>query len=90
MVYIPTSLNFDEIYKDISFLSELTGTEGEGKTIIADMKARLDAVTSIVSSAEPKTVYFEISPAPYLFTVGAGTFLDDAITLAGGINVYGD
>ncbi|MFI3255010.1 MAG: ABC transporter substrate-binding protein [Eubacteriales bacterium] len=88
VAYLPTSISFADIYEDIFFLGELTGYGETAEVIIEDMKSRVIAVSSTVASAETKSVYFEISPAPYLFTVGAGTFLDDAITLAGGVNIY--
>ncbi len=88
VVYLPTSESIQEIYDDISFLGELTGTESEAIAMIAEMEARLQAVTEAVSGLEPKTVLFEISPAPYIFTFGADTFLEEALTLAGGVNIF--
>lgn len=90
VVYIPTSETLDEIYRDISFLGELTDTEDKADTMIAEMEERLQAVESAVSGLEPKTVYFEISPAPYMYTFGTDTFLQEALTLVGGVNIFGE
>ena len=90
VVYLPTSISFEEIYKDIDFLGELTNTKDVATNIIADMKTRIEAVVTTVKDAEPKSVYMEIGPAPSLFSAGKGTFLDEAITLAGGANIFGD
>lgn len=90
VIYLPTSTSFEEIYKDIEFLAELTDTKDVATVMIDDMKARVDAVAEKVKDVEPKTVYMEIGPAPSLFSAGKGTFLDEAITLAGGKNIFGD
>jgi iron complex transport system substrate-binding protein len=37
-----------------------------------------------------RTVYFEISPAPHMFSFGTGTFLHEMIELVGAINIFGD
>lgn len=88
VVYIPTSVSFEAIYQDILFLGELTGTSSKANDIVSDMKERVLAISETVEGQEPKTVYFEISPAPYLFTLGTGTFLHEAIELAGGVNIF--
>lgn len=88
VVYIPTSVSFEAIYEDIAFLGTLTGTDDQADGMIEDMKNRIATVEETVNSAEVKTVYFEISPAPYLFTFGSGTFLNEAIELAGGVNIF--
>ena len=90
VVYLPTSVSFEEIYKDIAFLGELTNTVDVATTMVADMKTRIDGVTAKVKDATPKSVYMEIGPAPSLFTAGNGTFLNEAITLAGGVNIFAD
>lgn len=90
VVYIPTSVSFEAIYEDILFLGDLTGTSSKASDIVSDMKDRVLAITEAVEGQEPKSVYFEISPAPYLFTLGTGTFLHEAIELAGGVNIFAE
>ncbi len=89
VVYIPTSVSIQGIYDDIAFLGELTGTQELADALVQDMQDRILAIETTVAEAEPKTVYFEISPAPYLFTFGTGTFLHEGIEIAGGENVFG-
>lgn len=90
VVYLPTSVDLEGIYQDIEFLGELTNTSENADTMIADMKSKINEISDKVKESEPKTVYMEIGPAPNLFTLGAGTFLDEIITLAGGKNIFGD
>lgn len=90
VVYIPTSTSFEEIYNDILFLGALTDTADQAQSMVDDMKNRVIAIEETVDGAEAKSVYFEISPAPYLFTFGADTFLNEAIEIAGGVNIFVD
>lgn len=88
VVYIPTSVSLEAIYEDILFLGQLTDTEDKASEIVTDMQNRISTIEEIVEGEEEKTVYFEISPAPYLFTFGSDTFLNEAIEIVGGINVF--
>ncbi|MFI3251377.1 MAG: ABC transporter substrate-binding protein [Eubacteriales bacterium] len=90
VVYLPSATSFDDIYADILFLGEVTQTSEKAQEMVQEMQTRLETVTQTVAELEPKTLYFEISPAPYLFTVGEGTFLAEAITMAGGVNLFAD
>ncbi|RKJ54291.1 ABC transporter substrate-binding protein, partial [Butyricicoccus sp. 1XD8-22] len=40
--------------------------------------------------AQKKKVYFEISPAPDIWSIGSGTFQQELIAAAGVENIYGD
>jgi len=91
VVYIPSSISIEGIYEDIEFMASLTGTEKAGEEMINEMMALVEEVKAIAQGIETqKTVYLEISPAPYIYTTGANTFQDELITLVGGINVFGD
>ena len=50
------------------------------------MKADVEAVRDAVSGKEPVTAFVEIGQNP-LYTVGAGTLIDELLTLGGGTNV---
>ncbi|MBR3053854.1 MAG: ABC transporter substrate-binding protein, partial [Firmicutes bacterium] len=51
----------------------------------------LDEIAEIGKTiTEKKTVAFEISALPYIYSTGKGTFIDEMITLIGAENVYGD
>ena len=56
---------------------------------ITNMEA-LSRIVSDIPEEERKSVYFEISPAPYLYSSGSGTYLHELIELAGGRNVLAD
>ena len=55
-----------------------------------EMQAEIDAVAAIgaaVPEDERKSVYFEISAAPYCYSFGEGVFLDEMLELIGADNV---
>lgn len=91
VVYIPTSDSIEGIYEDITFIADVTNTEKEGEEIVTQMKEKIDAIAAKAAEIkEPKQVYFEISPAPYLFTPGAGTYLNEMLDIVGAENIFGD
>lgn len=91
VVYLPTSDSIEGIYGDIEFLGAVTGTSDKATEIISDMQARVAAISEKAATVtEPKTVYFEVSPAPYITAAGDNTFLNDFIKTIGAVNVFGD
>lgn len=90
VVYIPSSTSVEAIKEDIKFLAEYTGTTDKGDELIASIDAAVADVTAKAAAiTEKKSVYFEIGAAPYLYTCGKNTFIDEIITLIGAENIYG-
>lgn len=91
VVYIPISDSIQGIYDDISFIGEITGTKDKADKIIENMKNEIDKYKKISEEiTKKKKVYFEISPAPNLFTFGKGSFLQEILEIAGADNVFAD
>lgn len=89
VVYIPSSDSIEGIYKDIEFIAEVVNEEDKGQAIIEDMKVKVEEIKSISDKiGEEKTVYFEISPAPNLFSFGKSTFLNEMIEIIGAKNIF--
>ena len=87
---IPTSNSIADIEADIAFLAACLGCEAQGEAIVDEMQAEIDAVAAIgaaVPEDERKSVYFEISAAPYCYSFGEGVFLDEMLELIGADNV---
>jgi len=95
VVYISMSQSIEEIYNDIKFVAELLQAGKEGENLINSMKAQ---VSEIAQNAErraaqigtKRTVYFEISAAPDMFSFGKDSFIDDMISAIGARNIFGD
>lgn len=89
VVYIPSANSIDGIYEDIKFIAEVTNTVKKGEDIINNMEIEIEKVKNIASKIkEKKKVYFEISPAPNIYTSDKGTFQNDIIELIGAENIF--
>ena len=89
VVYIPSSDSIDGIYKDIEFIADVVNERSKGKEIVDDMKAQVEEIKAIGDSiTDKKSVYFEISPAPYLSSFGKSTFLNEMIEIIGAKNIF--
>lgn len=90
VIYIPSSTSIESIKLDIEFLAAYTNTASKGAELIAEIdNAVADISEKAAAITDKKKVYMEISAAPYLYTCGNGTFLDEIITLVGAENIYG-
>lgn len=93
VICMPTSDSVEDVRNDIRFLAAALRVPEEGERVVAGMDAALAQLTDVVSDIpeeERKSVYFEISPAPYLYSSGSGTYLHELIELAGGRNVLAE
>lgn len=89
VLYIPTATSIADIKADIEFLGGYTGKTEEAQKMIASIDEVVEKVqTTLGTVDEPTSVYFEISAAPWLYSFGNETFLDEIITLCGGKNIY--
>lgn len=89
VVYIPSSESIKGIYEDIEFIANILNVENKGNELVNDMKSKIDEIANIGKNiTDKKSVYFEISPAPSLFTFGQGTFLNEMIEIIGAKNIF--
>lgn len=89
VVYIPTSASLEEIRGDIRHIAELVGREKEGEGLVRSMDAEIDrikAVAKTIPEDRRRTVLFEISAAPYIYSFGSGVYLDELLSAAGAKN----
>jgi len=80
----------DDIMQDILDLGVVTDRQTEAEALVASMKEDVKKVQDAVASVKPeekKKVYVEFAPG---WTVGKGEFMDELITIAGGVNIAGD
>jgi len=91
VVHVPTSVSIDAIMKDIQFIAEVLDMHDAGEYILANMQAELDAIREIAAGiTQVRTVYFEISPAPTMWSLGSNTFINEMIELIGAVNIFRD
>lgn len=79
-----------DVMDDIKTMGVITNRQAEAEATVQTMEQELNQVTDAVKSLgadQKKKVYIEFSPG---WTVGKGEFMDELITLAGGVNVASD
>ncbi|TNJ64199.1 ABC transporter substrate-binding protein [Paenibacillus hemerocallicola] len=82
--------SIDDIFANVLVLGQLTDKQKEAQELVDKMKKEIDRIKTAVSAVKPeqkKKVYIEFSPG---YTVGKGEFMDEVLTLAGGINIAAD
>jgi len=91
VIHMPSSDSIEGIYEDIRFVADVMGNRSAADTVIASMQAEFDAIAAIAANITTRrTVYFEVSPAPWMFSFGTGTFLHEILEHVGAVNVFGD
>lgn len=89
VIYVPTSSSIEAIKLDIEFLAAYTGTEENGAKLVNDINSAVADISEKAKGiAEKKSVYFEIGAAPYLYSCGNDTFINEVLTLVGAENIY--
>ena len=85
---IPNAESIDEIRSDIRFVAALLDAAAEGEAVVAALQASLDEIAAIGETiTDKKTVYFEISAAPYMYSFGSDVYLNEMIQLIGAENI---
>ncbi|WP_411345610.1 ABC transporter substrate-binding protein [Paenibacillus sp. WLX1005] len=89
-IFKTTPKTVDDVISNIQLYGQITNHQAQAKQVTDHMQEQVQMVKNAVSSvkaADKKNVYIEFSPG---WTVGKGEFMDELITLAGGINIAGD
>jgi len=91
IAFIPSPDSIAGIKGDISFIGEVLGAQDRADEIISSMEAEIAIYASIAERiTERRTVYFELSPVPWMVSLGSDTFLHEMIELLGAVNVFAD
>ena len=68
---------------------KLLGDSARGIAVSDSVKKTLDSVRAMTASLEKPKVFWHIWDAP-LITIARGSYMNELIEIAGGVNVYGD
>lgn len=82
--------NIDDVLNNILQIGIITNSQQKAEELVARMKEDIRRVTEAADSLkeeEKRKVYIEFSPG---WTVGKGEFMDELITMAGGVNIASD
>lgn len=76
----------DDVKQSLLTVGEEIGRSEEARSLVSRIEERMAAVRARTEGAPRRRVLMVIGQMP-LHAVGAGTFLDELITMAGGVNV---
>jgi iron complex transport system substrate-binding protein len=82
--------DLDDLLNDIRRVGEITDKEVEAQALTSAMESRIQAVTNQTQELEQKPKVFYIvwgGEGSALWTAGSGTFIDELIEKAGGVNI---
>ena len=88
--YLKNPVQMDGLYPMLEAVGQLTGHETETAELVTSLKARVKAVTDAIATSDTTPlVFYELdgTDAAKPWTSGPGTFMDQLIQLAGGVNV---
>jgi iron complex transport system substrate-binding protein len=81
--------NLTDIIRSIEKIGKITGNDQEASKLCNQMQSRIDAVSEKTSSLPKMRVLYIVWHDP-VKTAGAGTFEDELIEKAGGVNIFHD
>jgi iron complex transport system substrate-binding protein len=88
--YLSNPKDLNGMFDNILIVGKLTGRGAEAETLVAKLKSRVKAVEDLVKpGGTPVKVFYELdgSDPSKPWTSGKGSFVDQLITMAGGVNV---
>ncbi|WP_019156438.1 ABC transporter substrate-binding protein [Robertmurraya massiliosenegalensis] len=91
VLVVNQAASFNEVYESIEMIGTATGEKEKAEEIINGMKTKIAEIEEKTAGiTEPKSVIFEISPAPDIFVAGKNTFMDEMLSLIHAENGVGD
>lgn len=87
-VYTVSPSNLNQTLHMISTLGGMTGREKEAHALVHKLRQRILHVKTVTERLPRPKVFFQVG-IDALITAGSGTFLNELITIAGGLNIAG-
>ena len=85
--------NLEDIFAGIIAVSKTLGIENKGNELITDMKTRLEVIRKKAAAKKKVKVLLIVGRNPdtlnNMYIIGAGDFLNQLMSVAGGKNAYG-
>lgn len=89
VINIDTPTSIQGIYDSIELIGKSFNSVSKSKEMIESIKSSIEDIIGN-NNSEKVSVYFEISQAPYLYSFGRSTYLNEIIELSGGENIFGN
>ncbi|WP_335870838.1 ABC transporter substrate-binding protein [Bacillus sp. 2205SS5-2] len=93
VVVVDQADSFEDLYASVKLIGQATGQVEEANQEVEEMKSALLTIkekADSISEDKKKTVFFEISPAPEIYTAGQNTFLHEILELISAKNAVGE
>ncbi len=91
-VFVLNAKNLDGVYRDVVDVATIMGNPQEGEKLASVLKDKVlkiaKAAYNVPLSKRPKVFYG--SASKQIWTAGMGSFLNEIISLAGGVNIAGN
>lgn len=89
VVYLDLPKSFTEINNQFIEIGKMCGVEERAKDIVSTQMSRIDELREKIKFLKGHKVFFEIGTHP-LWCVIPNTFMNDFITISGGVNIASD
>ncbi|MDP3028092.1 MAG: ABC transporter substrate-binding protein [Deltaproteobacteria bacterium] len=86
VLILPPEKSFADICRNLSLLGKALGAEKTAESVIKKANERIMAIKVRLKKVRPVKVFWEVGASP-LVTVGKGTFADELLSMAGGVNI---
>lgn len=93
VICVPNSDTIADIRSDIEFVAAALDASEAGRALLEDFDTRLEELKETagkIPQEERRRVYFEIAPAPDMYSFGSNVYLNEMIELIGAENILAD
>ena len=89
IITITNSETLKGIENDIYFLGNILNADDRAKEVVSNMRRKIKEIKDIGDTiTNKKTIYFELSSLPNLYSFGSNVYLDDIINIIGAKNIF--
>ncbi len=88
--YLGNPVVLEDLYTNIETVGKLTGHSGEAAALVTDLTSRVSKVDALVAGTTSRPVIFyelDATDPAKPWTAGPGTFVDQLVSRAGGVNL---
>lgn len=88
-VFFSAPATFDDLSTELSQLGELTGHQVQAAAVVREYEQELTKLRLEYQDRTPLTVFYQIAEVP-LMSANGSTWMSQAVTLCGGVNIMAD